>query len=85
MAFEIRPITVEPGDTLSSIARREYGADADKKKLWKHIFIANAAAIANQPQVQELPEKIGPNFIWPGTLLQIVHADFDDDAKPSAL
>ena len=85
MAFEIRPVTVQPGDTLSAIARREFGPDADKKKLWKQIFIANAAAIANQAQVQELPERIGPNYIWPGTQLQIVDVDFDDDAKPSAL
>lgn len=81
MAFEIRPVTVKPGDTLFGIAKEHLGSG----KKWKEVFIANAAAIANQTAVQELPEKVGPNFIWPGTVLQIVRADFDDDAKPSAL
>jgi nucleoid-associated protein YgaU len=79
MALEIKNVTVEPGDTLFNIAKEHLGSG----KRWKEVFIANAAVLANQTAVQELPELVGPNFIWPGTQLQIVIGDFED-FKPSA-
>jgi LysM repeat protein len=50
-----RSYTVEPGDTLASIAQRFYGSDSD----WTWLYKANAGEIAN------------PNDIFPGEVLQI--------------
>jgi len=73
MALEIKTVTVEPGDTLYNIAKTHLGSG----KKWKEVFVANAATLANQTAVQELPEKVGPNYIWPGTQLQVVVGDFE--------
>ena len=50
-----RTITVQPGDSLSKIAKREYG-DADK---WHAIFEANRDKIKN------------PDLIHPGQVLTL--------------
>jgi LysM repeat protein len=50
-----RTYTVEPGDTLASIAQRFYGTDND----WTVLYQANKAKVAN------------PNQIYPGELLLI--------------
>jgi LysM repeat protein len=50
-----RTYTVQPGDTLASIAQRFYGSDND----WSILFQANKAKIAN------------PNQIYPGELLLV--------------
>lgn len=73
MALEIKTVTVEPGDTLYALAKKYKGSG----KKWKEVFIENAATLANQAAVQELPEKVGPNYIWPGTQIQVVVGDFE--------
>ncbi len=50
-----RTITVQPGDSLSKIAKREYG-DANK---WRAIFDANRDKIKN------------PDLIHPGEVLTL--------------
>ena len=50
-----RTITVQPGDSLSKIAKREYG-DANK---WHAIFAANRDKIKN------------PDLIHPGQVLTL--------------
>jgi nucleoid-associated protein YgaU len=50
-----RTYTVEPGDSLSKIAKREYG-DAGK---WQRIYAANRNIISN------------PDLIHPGQVLTI--------------
>jgi LysM repeat protein len=50
-----RRYTVQPGDTLSSIAQRFYGSPAD----WQRLYQANKSVIAN------------PNAIYPGQVLNI--------------
>jgi len=50
-----RTYTVEPGDSLASIAQRFYGSDSD----WTYLYQANEAKIAN------------PNQIYPGELLLV--------------
>jgi LysM repeat protein len=50
-----RTYTVEPGDTLASIAQRFYGTDND----WTFLFHANQAKVSN------------PNQIYPGELLLV--------------
>jgi LysM repeat protein len=50
-----RSYTVEPGDTLASIAQRFYGTDND----WTVLFQANKAEVAN------------PNQIYPGEVLLV--------------
>jgi nucleoid-associated protein YgaU len=52
---EQRTITVQPGDSLSKIAKREYG-DANK---WRTIFEANRDKIKN------------PDLIHPGEVLTL--------------
>ena len=79
MAFEIRPITVEPGDTLCTPSPRSIWATA---RSGRKFSSPTRRRSPTRRQVQELPERIGPNFIWPGTVLQIVITDFDDDEEP---
>jgi len=50
-----RRYTVQPGDTLSSIAQRFYGSPAD----WPGLYQANRSAIKN------------PNVIYPGEVLNV--------------
>jgi LysM repeat protein len=50
-----RRYTVQPGDTLSSIAQRFYGNPAD----WPWLYQANTSVIAN------------PNAIYPGQVLNV--------------
>ncbi len=50
-----RTYTVQPGDSLSKIAQREYGDAAQ----WKQIFEANRATISN------------PDLIHPGQVLTL--------------
>ena len=50
-----RHYTVQPGDTLSSIAQRFYGTTAD----WQWLYQANRSVIEN------------PNAIYPGELLNV--------------
>lgn len=52
---QARTITVQPGDSLSKIAKREYG-DANK---WRAIFEANRDKIKN------------PDLIHPGEVLTL--------------
>ena len=54
-ADQQRTITVQPGDSLSKIAKREYG-DADK---WHAIYEANRDKIKN------------PDLIHPGQVLTL--------------
>ncbi|HUP92319.1 MAG TPA: LysM peptidoglycan-binding domain-containing protein [Solimonas sp.] len=54
-AFGARTVTVAPGDSLSKIAKREYG-DAGK---WQQIYDANRDQIKN------------PDLIHPGQKLKI--------------
>ena len=54
-AEQQRTVTVQPGDSLSKIAKREYG-DADK---WHAIFEANRDKIKN------------PDLIHPGQVLTL--------------
>jgi LysM repeat protein len=50
-----RSYTVQPGDTLSSIAQRFYGNTAD----WQWLYQANRSVIQN------------PNLIYPGQVLNV--------------
>jgi len=50
-----RRYTVQPGDTLSSIAQRFYGSPAD----WNWLYQANSSVIRN------------PNVIYPGDVLNV--------------
>jgi LysM repeat protein len=50
-----RRYTVQPGDTLSSIAQRFYGSPAD----WQWLYQANRSVIKN------------PNLIYPGEVLNV--------------
>ena len=50
-----RHYTVQPGDTLSSIAQRFYGSTAD----WRSLYEANRSVIEN------------PNVIYPGQVLNV--------------
>jgi len=50
-----RRYTVQPGDTLSSIAQRFYGSPAD----WQSLYQANRSVIKN------------PNVIYPGEVLNV--------------
>ena len=50
-----RRYTVQPGDTLSSIAQRFYGSPAD----WQGLYQANRSVIKN------------PNVIYPGEVLNV--------------
>jgi nucleoid-associated protein YgaU len=52
---EVRTVVVEKGDSLSKIAKREYGNAND----WKRIFEANRDIIKN------------PDLIHPGQVLKI--------------
>jgi LysM repeat protein len=53
-----RTYTVQPGDTLASIAQRFYGTDND----WTVLFQANKAKVTN------------PNQIYPGELLLVPYS-----------
>jgi LysM repeat protein len=52
---QARSYTVQPGDTLSSIAQRFYGSPAD----WPWLYQVNASVIQN------------PNVIYPGEVLNV--------------
>jgi LysM repeat protein len=61
-----RRYTVEPGDSLASIAQHFYGTDND----WTLLFNANKAKIAN------------PNQIYPGELLLVPYESGSANATP---
>ena len=63
-----RSYTVQPGDTLSSIAQRFYGNSAD----WRWIFDANESVIHN------------PNLIYVGQVLTIPDGPADPATTASA-
>jgi len=54
---QVRCYTVQPGDTLSSIAQRFYGNPAD----WHWLYQVNRSVVQN------------PNVIYPGEVLTIPH------------
>jgi LysM repeat protein len=62
-----RTYTVEPGDSLASIAQRFYGSDND----WTYLFQANEAKVAN------------PNQIYPGELLLVPYGPANSAAPSS--
>ncbi len=61
-----RSYTVESGDTLSGIAKAQYG----KAKRWRAIFEAN------RDQIDD------PDLIRPGQVLKIPAIDGDGDGDP---
>jgi LysM repeat protein len=63
-----RSYTVEPGDTLASIAQRFYGTDND----WTVLFQANKAEVAN------------PNQIYPGEVLLVPYGTSAASSAPAA-
>jgi LysM repeat protein len=63
-----RTYTVEPGDTLASIAQRFYGTDND----WTVLFQANKGKVTN------------PNQIYPGELLLVPYSTSGGSAASSS-
>jgi len=77
----IKSVTVQPGETVSAIAKRELG----NAGRWREVFLMNAQTMASQ-RANQPSAKIGPDFVWPGTELIIVDGFVlpEEDAKPEA-
>lgn len=67
MIDQAREIIVEPGDTLWAIARRELG-DVGR---WREIYQLNEPAISAAQAQPARRLMRGPDWIFPGTKLQI--------------
>lgn len=61
----LRKVTIQQGDTLWKIAERELG----DPQRWREVFHWNVVPLMERGRV---PERVGPNYIWPGTELVIV-------------
>lgn len=62
-----RTVTVQPGDTLWSIAQRELGDGL----RWKQLYRRNLKAIEREQRVPGRAHLSGPDWIFPGTVLAI--------------
>lgn len=75
---------VQPGDTLSNLAKRMLG----EARLWPRIWDRNRAAIvARQPRDARHAHLHGsPNWLFPGTVLEIdtANANRPGDASGAA-
>ena len=78
--MRIKTVRVKEGDTLWSLAEKYLG-DPNR---WTELFLINATTLAERGRV---PNKIGPNYIFPGTDLKVLNGlEFDASANfdPSA-
>lgn len=60
-------IVVKPGDTLWAIAKNELG----DPQLWSTIYAKNQKTIMAQQQLRGRRHLRGPDWIYPGTVLEI--------------
>jgi nucleoid-associated protein YgaU len=67
--------TVREGDTLWALAEKHLGSG----QRWRDLFLMNAPLLTFKHG--ESPEKVGPNFIFPGDELFLVE---DVEFEPSA-
>lgn len=66
----IATIDVKPGETLWSIAEREYG-DGNR---YRDVYLLNVADFIGR----NASSKIGPDFIYPGDKLKVLrYVDFE--------
>jgi nucleoid-associated protein YgaU len=74
--FMKRPYVIQKGDTLSSIAKREFGSAS----LWPLLWLKNQIMLHREQQLlgRIMRHMKGPDWIFPGTTIDL-------DLSPTAV